>query len=207
MLVKGFAVCVFAAGAWVAAPVQDGSAKTGAAAGRSTQEFKIDGVHSSIVFRVTHLGASAFWGRFNKISGSFKVDDAKLGESFIKIEVPADSIDTNNAGRDKHLKSQDFFAVVEYPKVTFASTKVEKTSRGYNIAGDLTLRGVKKPVVATAKHIGTLKMSERFGLRSGYEAEFTFKRTDFGMKYMSKGEALGDQVKVIVAVEGVPAKK
>ena len=174
---------------------------------RSTETFQVDAGHSAVLFRVRHLQAGPFWGRFNKVSGEFKVDDAKLEDSFVKIEIPVDSIDSNSANRDRHLKSQDFFAAKEYPTIKFASTKVSKKGDGYELEGTLELRGKKKKVSASVEHVGTANLSKRFGLRCGYEARFVIKRSDFGMTYMTKGDMLGDDVTVIVAIEGMLPRK
>lgn len=182
-------------------PQEEAAAAPGA--DRSTKEFQIDGVHSSIMFRVKHLDVCYFYGRFNKMKGSFQVDDADLGKSFIKMEVPVDSVDTNSSNRDKHLKSQDFFNATEFPKISFESTRVEKSGDSYRVTGDLTLRGVKKSITFKARHTGTGKVSDRFGLRSGYEAVIDIKRSDFGVTYGVKGDLVGDDVRIMVAVEGM----
>lgn len=169
---------------------------------RSAQEFEVDGSHSSVLFRVQHLQAAPFWGAFKSISGSLKVDDENLGESFVRIEVATDSVDTRAEGRDRHLKSQDFFSAVEFPTLTFESTKVEKAGDDrYTVTGDLTLRGVTKSISFEATHTGTADISERFGLRSGYEAMFEIDRTDFGISWGAEGEMLGKTVRLIIALE------
>ncbi len=171
--------------------------------GRSAQEFVIDGGHSSVLYRIKHLSASPFWGRFNEVSGSLRVDDDKLDESFIRVEVPTASVDSNDENRDKHLRSQDFFAAKEFPKLTFESSKIEKTGDDtYRVTGDLTLRGKSKELTFEAKHTGTAKVMDRFGLRCGYEATLEFDRTEFGITYGAKGGVLGETVRVVIAIEG-----
>jgi polyisoprenoid-binding protein YceI len=171
------------------------------------QVFDIDPVHSSILFRVKHLDVSYFYGRFNELSGSFMVDEEDPSKSFVKIEVPTASVDTNNENRDKHLKSQDFFSAKEFPTLRFKSTQVEKTGKTtYRVTGDLTYRGVTKSVTFDAGHTGTAEVSERFGLRSGFGAMLEIKRSDFGDKYGIEGNVLGDEVRLIISLEGSLSK-
>lgn len=168
--------------------------------------FKVDQEHSAVLFRILHLGAGPFWGRFNSLSGSFKLDPKAKAGNFIKIVVDAASVDSNSAGRNAHLKKQDFFAVKEFPNITFESTTVTASGDDFNIEGTLELRGKKKSVQFKARHFGTVKQMDRFGLRSGYEAELTIKRSDFGVNYGLQRNMLGDEVKLIIALEGMIAK-
>ncbi|MFT7619173.1 MAG: polyisoprenoid-binding protein YceI [Planctomycetota bacterium] len=168
--------------------------------------FKIDAEHSAVLFRVKHMGAGPFWGRFNELSGSFKLDPKAKSGNFVKVMVNAASIDSNSAGRNAHLKKQDFFAVKEFPNITFESTKVTANGDDFDVEGTLEMRGTKKPVKFQARHFGTVKISDRFGLRSGYEAELNIQRGDFGVKYGLKGNMLGNDVKLIIALEGMLSK-
>lgn len=169
--------------------------------------FDIDPAHSSILFRVRHLKVSNFYGRFNEMTGSFTIDEADPTKSSIKIEVPTASVDSNSANRDKHLKSQDFFSAKEFPTLRFESTKIEKKGNdAYNVTGNLEYRGVKNSITFEARHTGTAEVSERFGLRMGLEAFVDIKRSDFGDKYGIEGDVLGDEVRLIVSLEGTPSK-
>jgi polyisoprenoid-binding protein YceI len=164
--------------------------------------LEIDPVHSSAVFRVIHLEAAAFWGRFNDISGQLAIDAKDLEHSSIAVTIRTDSVDTGNDDRDKHLRSQDFFAATEFPEATFASTKIEAAGADrYRVTGDLELRGTKKSITFEAVHTGTAEVSKRFGKRSGYEATFEIDRTDFGISYGAADGALGKLVRLIIAVE------
>lgn len=166
--------------------------------------FQIDAMHSSVLFRIKHLDVANFYGRFNQVSGSFQVNEEDPGKSFIEVEIPTESVDSNNADRDRHLKSQDFFAAKEFPSITFKSKTVEKRADDvYLVTGDFTFRGKSKTVRFEARHTGTKKLNDRFGLRSGFEAEVTIKRSDFGDQYGVKDRVLGDEVRLIVSLEGV----
>ena len=163
--------------------------------------YEVDSGHSSNMFKINHMGVGNFIGRFNKMDGTYTMDPAKLEASTFEITIDAESVDTNSEGRDKHLRSPDFFNTAEYPTVTFKSTKVEKAGDNMlNVTGDLTFRGKTKPI--TAKFQIFPGKETRQGFKSGFEANFTLKRTDFGNDtYVAQG-GLGDEVQVTVCVEG-----
>lgn len=173
----------------------------------AAETWTVDGGHSNVIFRVQHLRSAMFWGRFNEVKGKFRIDEKALGESFVEISIPAASVDAKNPGRDRHLKSQDFFAAKEFPIISFKSDKIEAKGEGlFRISGKLTMRGKSKSISFDARHTGSATVSKRFGPRCGYEAQFTIKRTDFGMSTYVKEGTLGDEVKLIVALEGMMAK-
>lgn len=219
-LVSLFAISTLLGAAWTmrssAQPIREATPPSPSAVAQDSADkdlragttFTIDGGHSAVLFRVQHLGAGPFWGRFNKVSGEFRIDDAALSDSFVRASIPVESVDSNSAGRDRHLKGPDFFDAKEHPKMSFESTKVERGDKPgqYHVTGKLELRGKTREIKMTVMHAGTKKMSERFGLRSGYDAEFTIDRTDFGINYMAKGEALGKQVRVVIGIEGTVKK-
>ena len=166
----------------------------------AADSFTLDPVHSSVMFRIEHMGVSNFYGSFNDVSGSYT-----LGENpSFNFTIKTESIDTRNEGRDKHLKSPDFFNAVEFPTITFKSTSVEKAGDNLKVTGDLTMHGVTKPVTAELKFWPAKET--RQGVKGGFETMFTIKRTDFGMNtYVTEG-ALGDEVTVLFAGEGAAAK-
>lgn len=171
-----------------------------AAAQEKAETFQVDAVHSSVLFRIKHLDASWFHGRFNDISGEFTFDPKNPSACRMEVSIDAASIDTNSDGRDKHLRSEEFFDVEKHPRITFTSKKWEATGeKKYKVDGELTLRGVTKPLTVTLDYVGSSD-NPRMGLRSGFETTFTIKRSDFGMDAM-KG-ALGDEVRLTVSLEG-----
>lgn len=160
--------------------------------------WTVDPVHSSIMFRIKHMNASLFYGRFNDISGTAKFDGSVPTE--MAFEVKTASIDTNNEGRDKHLRNTDFFNADQFPVCSFKATKITPASESsFKVTGDLTMNGTTKPVDITLEKVG--QGEGRGGTKlMGLATEFTINRQDFGIKYGSGG-ALGDEVKIYVGLE------
>jgi polyisoprenoid-binding protein YceI len=153
----------------------------------------IDPVHSSVVFKVKHMGKANFYGVFKDVSGTFSLDEADASKSSIDVAVKADSVDTRNGGRDNHAKSADFLSAKEFPSITFKSTSVKKTGdKAFDVTGDMTFRGVTKPVTA--------KVTQTDDAGKGIEATFSIKRSDFGNN-SAAGKGLSDEVDFIVALE------
>ncbi len=165
------------------------------------ETFKIDPVHSSVGFKIRHLGISWVNGSFKDYEGQVTLDPEKPETSSVQIAVKAASVDTGNEKRDGHLRNADFFDVEKFPTLTFKSTKVEKTAEGtYRVTGDFTLMGVTKAV--TVNFTGTEEVKGMQGeTRRGGETSFTIKRSDYGMKN-SLGP-VGDDVHISLAFSGV----
>lgn len=162
--------------------------------------YKIDPVHSSVVFGIMHLGVTNVYGRFNDISGTAVFDTEDPSKSSVDIEVKVESIDTDEPKRDQHLKSPDFFNAKQFPVMTFKSNKVEAKGDNYTISGDFTLHGVTKPLTVDFKK-GAVAKGMQGETRTGGETHFAIKRSDFGMKFMP--DAIGDEVKIVVSFEGI----
>jgi polyisoprenoid-binding protein YceI len=162
--------------------------------------YKIDGVHSTVLFRIKHMNASWSIGRFDKISGNFTMNSAAPEKSSVTVEIATESIDTGNPQRDGDLKGPTFLDAVQFPAITFASKSVKKAGEGkYTIEGDLNLHGVKKSVTVDFEQVGF--SDTKMGVRAGFYGTFGVKRSDFGMKVAP--EAVGDEVQMTVAIEGV----
>ena len=117
-------------------------------ASAGTTTYQIDPRHSSAGFGVTHLMISTVRGEFHGVTGTVVVDDSDISKSSVNVTIDATTVDTREPDRDKHLKSEAFFDVATYPTITFQSTKVERTADGsLKVTGDLTIRGVAKPVI------------------------------------------------------------
>lgn len=162
--------------------------------------FEVDNVHSSVIFKISHMGVANFYGRFNDIQGTYTLDEADPSASHFDFQVKADSVDTKNSKRDGHLKSADFFNVAEYPTISFKSAKITRTGETKaNVTGDLTFHGVTKPITLDMQ-IFTAKQTAQ-GYKGGLETTFTIKRSDYGMDTYVANGALGDEVTITVAVE------
>jgi len=163
-------------------------------------QFEIDGVHSSVIFRIQHSGVSYFHGRFNSIQGLITVDAEKPEASSVELTIAAESVDTNNGKRDDHIRSPDFLNASEFPEIQFKSDSVKALGdKTFEIAGKLTLHGETKPVTVKAEQTGLAKNPRGEGQITGFETTFTVKRSDFGMDQML--DSLGDEVRLTVAVE------
>jgi len=162
--------------------------------------FKVDPVHSSVIFSTRHNGVTDFYGAFKEVSGVVAFDSADPSKSTVELTIPAESVDTRNEKRDQHLKSPDFFNAKQFPALTFKSTKVEGSGDSYKVSGDLTVHGVTKPITIDFKKGPEVK-GGKGEVRSGGETRFTIKRSDFDMKFMVG--PVGDDVNIIVSLEGV----
>ncbi|MBI4579055.1 MAG: YceI family protein [Planctomycetes bacterium] len=163
------------------------------------QVYRIDSVHSSAVFRIKHLDVSYFWGRFNDISGTATWDAARPEATSFDVRVNANSIDSKDAKRNTHLKGPDFFDTKKYRTLPFKSTSARKLDdTTIEVTGDLTLRGVTRPLTAKVEFTGAGKGMQGEAM-VGFETTFTIKRSDFGINFAP--DALGDDVRVIVSLE------
>ena len=180
---------------------QDAPATAPAAVAPST--ITLDPVHSMAVFRVQHLGAGYFWGRFNELTGTVQwpLDDSAAPKFDVVVEVS--KVDTGSAKLDGNLQGPSFFNQAEFPTIAFKSKSAKKTGeRRYAVTGDLTLRGVTKQIEVDCTVTGIGKGPT--GQKVGFECVFTVLRADYGMKWgidAPKG-ALGNEVKMIIALEG-----
>jgi polyisoprenoid-binding protein YceI len=167
---------------------------------RAADNYTIDPDHSSITFKVEHLGIAWIHGRFNDLSGSFTLDRNNPGKSSFDVTIKVDSLDTNNKKRDEHLRGPDFFNAKQFPVLTFKSTGVKSFGGGYDVTGDLTLHGVTKPIVFTLKG-GKEAEFPKGKKRTGFSADVMLKRSTFGM---DKGVGpIGDEVRISISFEGV----
>ena len=171
----------------------------------AADEYKVDPAHSFVSFRIKHMNIGYAYGRFNDFSGVFLIDEPSGNGLTFDFEMKADSVDTGNAKRDQHLKSADFFNVKEFPKIEFKSKQARRNGeKGLEVAGELTLHGVTKVINVHLERVGSGK-DPGGNVRTGYDGSFSLKRSDFGMNFGNDG-ALGDDVTVTVAFEGIRAK-
>ena len=174
-------------------------ARAGTDGSPNFETFTVDTVHSSVLFRVTHMGVGPFWGRFGVINGTVLIP-ADRNSLKLDLEIAIDSIDTGSTKLDQHLQTEDFFHASKYPSATFKSRSARKISDGeYSVSGDLTIRGVTKEVEVNVSLAGPV--DSKRGRKCGVEVEFVLKRANFGMTYGILNGMIGDQVRLIVALE------
>jgi polyisoprenoid-binding protein YceI len=165
---------------------------------RAADDYAVDAMHAGVTFKISHVGLSWTYGRFNDLSGSFTIDESADKCSF-GLTIKTESVDTGNKKRDEHLRAPDFFNAKQYPTITFKSTAVKAIKGGYEVTGDLTLHGKTKSV--TFSLMGGRKAEFPKGVqRTGFSTELVLKRSDFGMDKMK--EAIGDEVYVSISFEG-----
>jgi polyisoprenoid-binding protein YceI len=167
--------------------------------------WTIDTMHSSVTFKVRHLVISSVTGKFNTFEATVESEKDDFTDARIRFSADISSIDTGVEQRDNHLKSPDFFDAANHPKLNFVSTGVEKKGEGeYKIKGDLTIRGVSKPVVLDAEFGGI--QNDMYGRTvAGFELSGKIDRQEYGLHWSAVTEAgsivAGNDVKIIIAAE------
>jgi polyisoprenoid-binding protein YceI len=162
--------------------------------------YKIDPVHSEASFKVRHALAKVS-GRFSKFSGTIKVDAADITKSSVEVTIETASITTDNEGRDKHLKSADFFDVEKFPTITFKSTSVKEVAKGkLEVTGAFTMHGVTKAITFPITNAGTQPGMKPGTVLAGFvDGTVTLNRSDYGVKYGIP--LVGDEVVISLNVE------
>ena len=162
--------------------------------------YSFDKAHSFIGFKVRHMGLIEVPGFFRDFTGEVNFDANDVSKSTVNFKAMVTSVDTGVAGRDRHLRTADFFEVDKYPELTFKSTDVKKKGKGWIVTGDLTMKGVTKSVSIPFQIAGWLPADEKAGMKMGIAGETTINRRDFGVNYGSNlpsgVAAVSDDVKL-----------
>ena len=170
-----------------------------------TATYRIDVGHSELTFRIRHLMSRAN-GTFREWSGTITADPADWSTGSVDVTIQAASIDTRHERRDNDLKSDNFFDVANHPTITFKSTKVEVNGSEIVVTGDLTMKGVTKPLVLTGEFLGRMGAGTQRE-RVGFSATGKLRRTDYGIVWNRAveggGVLLGDEVEVTRAIEAI----
>jgi polyisoprenoid-binding protein YceI len=165
-----------------------------------TGNYVIDPTHSRIGFAARHAMVTKVRGSFNEFEGSGYFDAENPSGSKAQLTIQAASIDTRNPDRDAHLRSNDFFDMENHPEITFVSTNVETGDGNYRVTGDLTIKGVTKPVTVDFEYNGTAV--DPFGnTRVGFEGKTAINRKDWGVNWNAALEAGGVLVSEKVTLE------
>ena len=142
--------------------------------------YAIDPTHSRIGFVARHAMVTKVRGSFNDFEGSGYFDAENPSDSKLQLTIQAASIDTRNADRDAHLRSNDFFDMETHPEISFVSTDVKAVDGDYRVTGDLTIKGVTKPVTVDFEYTGTA-IDPYGNTRVGFEGQTTINRKDWGV--------------------------
>ena len=169
--------------------------------------YKIDQGHSLVGFRVRHFFAKVE-GRFREFSGTINFDEKDMASSSVDVAIQTASISTDNERRDTHLRGGDFFLADSFPTITFKSTKVVPgPNNSALVYGDLTMRGVTKPVTLEANFLGSMTDAARGRRIAGFDAKTSVNRKDFNILWNrvldQGGTMLGDDVGIELQVEAV----
>ncbi len=172
----------------------------------AAEEYKLDASHSSIEFAVKHMVISNVKGTFPDFSGAIVYNEKDITKSSVELIIKVASINTNNSGRDEHLRAPDFFDAEEYPDITFGSTKIEKAGEGLLVTGNLTIRGIAKEVSFPVDLTDTIK--DPYGnVRFGVEGKLQINRQDYGISWSgvmdNGGLVVSDKVKIEINLEAV----
>ena len=169
--------------------------------------YAIDASHSGVEFSVRHLGLSKVRGRFAAFSGDVTIAEEPTASS-VEVSIDIASVDTRDEGRDTHLRGADFFDAEQFPTMTFRSTGVRPAGRDWQVDGELTIRGVTRPVTLDVEFEGSA--TDPWGNdRIGFSASTEVNREDFGLTWNQAletgGVLVGKKVKIDLAVEAVKA--
>lgn len=160
-------------------------------------KWNADPMHSKLTFSITHMGISDVDGLFNKFQASASASKADFSDAVFELSVDVPSINTQVEMRDNHLRSADFFEVEKYPTMTFKSTSITKVSKDkYKLTGNLTLRGITKPVTMDLWYRGTNVDDKTKKSTSGFQLTGTIKRSDFNVGPKFPEPMLSDEVKI-----------
>ena len=171
----------------------------------NTTTWVIDPMHSDVQFKIKHLVISTVTGSFRKFEGKAITEENDFTNANVHLTIDVKSIDTNQTQRDEHLQNGDFFAADLHPNITFESTSFTKTSGNfYKMIGNLTLKGVTKPVELTVEYGGSQNSGQGI-LKHGFEVTGIVNRAEFGMTWNkltdTGGLGLGEDIKLIANIQ------
>jgi polyisoprenoid-binding protein YceI len=180
----------------------------GPAAQAAPARYTIDPEHTSIAFTVSHIGYHNLLGQFLKGGGSFVWDEEARALSDLEVRIEAASVFTNHQARDEHVRGKDFLDAAANPAITFVGRSAEPTGeRTGRVTGDLTLRGVTRPVTldVTWNKSGWYPYLDNYVV--GISARTVLKRSEWGMDYAVANGLVGDEVAVIIELEAIREKQ
>ena len=168
-------------------------------------EWTLDPDHSRIGFAVRYMMVSNVEGNFGVFEGVVQLDEEDVAKSKVNVVIDVASIDTDNKKRDDHLRKEDFFHVDKYPKITFESKKVSRKAKGLEVAGELTLRGITKPIVLQVDELTGPVKGPWGDNHRGVVARTKINRSDFGLTWNKAIEAggvvVGEEVQISLKLD------
>ena len=168
--------------------------------------WTLDPAHSSVTFSAKHMMVTTVRGSMQIRDFDLSFDPDRLADSRVRVSLDAASIDTGQEMRDNHLRSEDFLKTEEFPTIDFASTRIEADGDDYRIHGDLTIRGVTRPVVLDAEYAGAVA-NMKGGLSAGFSATTKINREDFGLTWNvaleQGGMLVSKDIKIAIDLEVV----
>ncbi|QXV64490.1 YceI family protein [Mucilaginibacter sp. 21P] len=170
----------------------------------TTTKWVLDPMHSEVQFKVKHLVISTVTGSFKTFEGSLETENDDFTDAKVEFSLNVDSIDTNQTQRDEHLKGADFFDAASHPKISFKSTSFTKDGDDYQLKGDLTIKGVTKPVTLDVEHGGVA--TDFYGNnKAGFDVTGKINRKEFGLTWDGITEAgsvvVGEDIKLIASIQ------
>lgn len=171
----------------------------------TTKTWVIDPMHSEVFFKIKHLVISTVTGSFRKFEGKAVTEGEGFENAKVSFTTDVKSIDTSQPMRDEHLQNGDFFSADRYPQIIFESTSFTKISGdSYKMKGDLTLKGVTKPIELNVEYGGAQNNGQGV-IKHGFEITGTINRIEFGMTFNkltdTGGLGLGEEVKLIANIQ------
>jgi len=171
-------------------------------------QFTLDRNHTRVLFRVRHMGVAFVTGQFRDFAGGFTLDTVNVAASSAQLTIQAASVDTENERRDADLRSNNFFAADSFPQITFRSTRVERGADPgtYRMTGDLTMRGVTRPITLDVETVGMRTITTPQGRQAvaGFVLTGRVNRFDYGLRWNSLVEGVqvvADEVRITVEAE------
>ncbi|GAA5039951.1 polyisoprenoid-binding protein [Marivirga lumbricoides] len=174
----------------------------------ATTKWNIDPTHSEVQFKVKHLVISTVTGQFNKFEGSIESDGENFDGASASFQLDINSISTNVADRDAHLKSDDFFSAEKFPHIKFSNGILTKKGDDFKLVGDLTIKDITKFVTLDVEYGGS--MTDGYGQnKAGFEVNGKINRKEFGLTWSMVTEAggvvVGDDVRLHLNIQAVKA--
>jgi polyisoprenoid-binding protein YceI len=166
----------------------------------AADKYAYDQVHSSISFKVQHLGISWIHGRFNEASGMFSIDREHPSKSTFELTIKVDSVDTANKARDEHLLQADYFDTKQFPTIEFKSTSTKAIESGFQVTGNFTMHGKTKKITFILK--GGKEREFKGNKHVGFSTQLSLKRSDYDFDKKAIG-LIGDEALIYIDCEGV----